>query len=358
MWTTCVVSLASCTRAPSGATPSGKRAAATSHTRREKKSDRDEPAPGVADKASAKSAKHATGTHIGEIPKDAWPEIFFDDPLNVAAEGRPVTPPTPERPIATVPAHVPPTTDGSPNSRTSDDKNSSRSADWSTFLSGDELADEAKAIKASLNDKLQSVGKYNGNYKEVRNDAATLAVLAAIAIEHPDAPGWKRQARHVRDVSAEIVAAAAGLGDKSYKPTRAAFDKLDALLEGSTPPGLEESSDTLPVSELVSRVPLMYRMERAFNWMKLSVNTEAVFKKESVRVAHEGALLATLAKVIAEPGFSDADNDEYLGFARELSNAGQQAVEAARAGNFGNYTASLDRAGKACTDCHANFKNN
>lgn len=292
---------------------------------------------------------------VGEIPKEDWSQVFFEHPLQVASEGGPLALPRARAAETGVGANP-----GNPATKVerSGPDTPARSGDWASLISGEDLADEVKAVKASLGDKLQSIGKYNGNYKDVKYDAATLAVLATIAIEHPDAPGWKPLARYVRDVSAEIARSAVGLGEKSYKPARAAWDKLDALLAGSKPPGLEETTDTRPISEVVKRGPLMYRMERAFNWMKLTVNTEAAFKKEGAKVRHEGAVLAALARAIADKGYSDADIDEYGAYSRQLSQSGLEVIEAAKDGSFRAYTQALDKGGKACAECHLNFKNN
>lgn len=301
-----------------------------------------------------KKSKASSGTHIGEIPKDVWPEIFFDEPLKVLNEKRPVaaakenvpaaaTPPAGDKPSPQ--AELLPAPPGS-------------EGDWVVMLSGDELANECMAIRSSLTAKLQSVGKYSGNYKDVRIDAGTLAAFAGIAGEHPEAPSWKANARYVRDVAAEIVKSASANGDKFYKPTKEAFDKLESLLTGSKPPDLEEAAEKVPFSEVVTRVPLMYRMERAFNYMKLNVNTDALLKKESTKVVHEGSVLAALAKVVASSGYNDADLNEYQRFADELQNCGIGVVEAAKNGDFEAYTAALDRGHKACVQCHDNFKNN
>jgi hypothetical protein len=305
------------------------------------------------DAARTKKGKRKSGSHIGAIHNGPLSDVFFDQPLAVLQENAPAA------------------AEGA-KKRLSDDSAADETrgaevellppppgteADWSTFLTGEVLANESLAIRTSLNGKLQSVGKYNGSYKQLRVDAATLAVLAGIAGTHPEAPGWKAHARYVRDLSGEIVRSASANGEKFYKPAKAAFDKLDELLSGNKPPHLDEAAEKVSFSEVVSRVPLMYRMERAYNDLKLNVNTETLLKKESARVVHEGGVLAALAKVIAEPGYDDADLDDYRKFAAELQYCGTEAAAAATNGDFQAYTTALDRGHKACTQCHEQFKN-
>lgn len=293
--------------------------------------------------------------HVAAIPKESWGDVFFDKPLTILAETGPAAPPvdgtaSPARPAvepaakAAVEVLQEPAPDGA--------------EEWSVLASGEDLADEAKTIRSSLTDKLRSVGKYSGHYKEVRVDAATLAVLAAIAGEHPDPPSWRAYSKPIRDIAAQIARSAVANGDKFYKPTRIAFEKLDTLLSGSRPPDVEEAADKVSFSELASRVLLMQRLERAFNYLKLTVNTEAIFRKESAKVSHEGAIIATLSRVIATSGYDDADLDEYRAFARALQQSGLGVAEAVQNADFAAYTAALDRGSKACTNCHTEYKNN
>ena len=50
---------------------------------------------------------------------------------------------------------------------------------------------EVKMIRNHLRQSLQTVGTYNGSYKEIQCDGATLAAIAAVAIEHPASLSWK-----------------------------------------------------------------------------------------------------------------------------------------------------------------------
>jgi len=307
-----------------------------------------------------KKSEKAKRAHIGEIPLDVWPEVWLKDPLSVAAEkgstggqaGGDV--PNPDSPPVKNGADE--AADKLAAATGADAKPGA--SDWTAVMSGEVLSDESKAIKTSLTDKLQSVGKYSGNYKELRIDATALAALANVAGEIPDAPSWKPNGRYIRDVASEVAKASASNGDKYYKPAREAFDKLDALLSGSKPPQLEESADKVKFSEVANRYYLMERMKRAYEWMKSNVNTEPIFKKESAKVSHEAAILAFLAKVIASPDYADADVDEYRGYAASVTKSGLDIEKAVKEQDFKSFSAALDRCYKACTDCHQNFKNN
>jgi hypothetical protein len=119
-------------------------------------------------------------------------------------------------------------------------------------------------------------------------------VLASIAPEHPDAPNWKTNAKYVRDMASQVSGGSTANGEKFFVKVRAAFDKLDELLAGSKPGGIEESADKVQFSEVAARNYLMIRMQRAYDAMKANINTEAIFKKETEKVNHEASILALL----------------------------------------------------------------
>jgi hypothetical protein len=298
------------------------------------------------------------GGRIGEIPLDAWPEVWFEQPLSVAA--------------ASGPAAVSAATDVAPDARPVDGKTpvesvrpaAARDAEttsglgaWASLISGEELADEAKAIKNSLTPNLQDVGRYNSKWKDVQVDATMLTVLAGIARDVPESPSWKQHAKYIRDAASQIASESKANGPKFYQKAREAYDKLNDLLSGNKPAGLEESADDVKFSEVANRPFLMKRMDRGSNWMKTEINTESLFKKNSARVAHEAAILSLLGKVIATADYGDHDDPEYVKSAEELSQSGRDIDEAVKKEDFKAYTDALDRGRKACAKCHEAFKN-
>jgi hypothetical protein len=322
-----------------------------------------EPAAGGKENKPAKGKKKKTaGKFIGQIPIDAWPEVWFKDPLAIAAEKGPASaavgasakdedpqvaktggsdaPPN-KLEVGTTPAPVP-----------------EGGSEWATLINGEVMAAESKSIKNSLTDKLANKGRYDSTYKDLRVDAAALTVLAGIAPEHPEAPNWKANAKYVRDMASQVASGSTANGEKFYIKVRAAFDKLDELLAGSKPGGIEEAADKVKFSEVAARNHLMTRMQRAYDAMKANVNTEAIFKKELEKVNHEASMLALLSTVITTPGYNDADDDDYRKFTEIVKKSGLEIEAAVKEQDFKAYSAALDRCYKACTECHQNFRNN
>ncbi|HLJ09892.1 MAG TPA: hypothetical protein VKU82_01825 [Planctomycetaceae bacterium] len=312
--------------------------------------------------ASKKKSAKTKGAHIGEIPLDAWPEVWFKDPLAIAGERSP-QPPAQGAADSQEEAPSAPSADSDSGRVAKADSGPGATAgntgsEWASLISGEAITDETKAIRSSLTDKLQNVGRYSSTYKDLRIDASVLTALAGVAIEHPEAPKWKSNAKYIRDVSSQVASESKANGDKFFKKARAAYDKLDALLSGSKPLDVEEAAESVKFSEVANRYYLMERMRRTTNWMKTSVNSEAVFSKESTRLSHEASVLALLAKIVASPDYPDSDVDDYRNFAASVSRSGLDMGEAVKNQDFKAYAAALDRCLKACNDCHSAFKNN
>ena len=306
--------------------------------------------------------KASQGKNIKGIPIDVWPEVWLKDPLAVAAERGPASGASP----ATTGDAAPQVAKTDPETKSSADAEkpapasgaapSGGSGEWPSLISGEALADEAKAIKNSLTQNLQDVGRYNSKWKDVKTDASSLAALAGVAIEHPEAPSWKTNAKYIRDAASQIASESKANGDKFYTPAKKAYDRLDALLSGSKPPDVEEAADKVKFSEVANRYSLMKRLERTRDWMKSEINSEAAFKKESVKLSREASVLALLGKVIQTPDYPDADADEYRNYAETLVKSGVEIQEAVKNNEYKAFTESLDRTMKACVQCHMVFK--
>jgi hypothetical protein len=315
-------------------------------------------APAKERKSAAKKKRAASGKKIGGIPIDVWPEVWFKDPLAVAAEkgaaGGAASATAGDGP----PAVAKTDNDAPPAEAPAASGTGAKSggSDWTALISGELLADEAKAIKNSLTQNLQDVGRYNSKWKDVKYDSAELAALAGVAIEHPEAPSWKANAKYVRDAASQIAAESKANGEKFYTPAKKAYDRLEALLSGSKPPDVEEAADKVKFSEVANRYGLMKRMERARDWLKSEINSEAALKKESTRVNREAAVLAILGKVIETPDYPDADDEEYRKFAQIVSQSGVEIQESVKNQDFKAFAGVLDRCAKACNDCHLQFK--
>lgn len=332
---------------PAGVTKSDPAPAKKSNDAAESKSEPDSE-PAAAQSAKDKPSK---GPSIDGIPLDV---VWYDDPLAVASDATPVgggsapavamtpTKPAPAQPAATPTEPAPAAGGGS---------------DWKDLITGELIGAETKKIKNRLTDSLSSVGKYNGNYKDgIQVDGVVLAALAQVLHEHPDSLSWKADAPTVRDLAADLAKKAKGLGQASFDPSKETFVKLEGVLTGNKPPGLEEAPPKLPFGEFASRMGLMKRMQKSFDYMKSNIQNDAAFKKEAETIQHEAAMLATLTKVTGAKEYPGGDEEEYQQFIKDLVQASKDVVEASKAEEFPKFQDGMTRVQKLCDACHQAYR--
>jgi hypothetical protein len=318
---------------------------------------------------------------LGDVPYD----VFFDDPLAVAAEGRTDgrakgTPSTAQpngkaavasaEPAVGSAAAPEPTTAGETSSRpanragttsttsagTSTAKTAAPSTDWSDLIDPDTLDAEVKRIRTELTAGLQSVGKYNARYQEIAVAGATLAALAEIVVELPRSSSWKEHAASVRDLAASIHDAAKALGGPAYQATKAPTDQLMDVLDGNLPAGLPASEPMRDFSQVANRSALMKRMDRSFQRLKKGGTAQQLLKNNAAQALEDAAILAALSRVISVGHYDSADDPKYHAHATDLTRAATDLATATKSGDAPAFADSLTRIQKRCDACHADFR--
>jgi hypothetical protein len=229
--------------------------------------------------------------------------------------------------------------------------------DWKSLASIEQLQEETKRIRNHLTQALQSQGTYNGNYKELQVDGAVLAAIASVVAEHEETISWKHNARFVRMFGKQLNEAARALGKDAYTKSQAAGQNIIAVLDGNVPADAGDPPPKQPLAEAIDRIGLMYRMQKAKDWMKLEVNTESKFKAELDKVQKEATLLALFGTIVADPSYDYADEDDYKQFVRELINGGKEAAAAAQDQSYPQFNDAINKMQKACDQCHGIYGN-
>jgi cytochrome c556 len=304
--------------------------------------------PQVADTKNDLASTSPTGrtgrTSASGIPYDA----FFDNPLAVAEDKTAIGGnAAPEKPVM----------NDKPESEPAKPATGTGELAWSEFIPIDNLQDEVKKIRNRLTGWLQGQGTYNGNYKDIAVDGTVLAALAEIAVEHSGDVSWKANAPFIRKFGHELAGAASGLGSSNFEKSKVAFEKITAVFNGSIPADAGEAAPKQPFHEVADRGGLMKRVEKAKNWMKDNINTEAKLKGDADTVLHEAYLIATLGKVFATEGYSNTDEDDYRQSAKVLIDGALETVTATKDQSFDKFTKSMDKVNKSCDQCHVSYRN-
>jgi cytochrome c556 len=294
---------------------------------------------------------------LGDVPYD----VFFDDPLAVAAEGKqqPLAHDVNDRPtrnVAKTPLSEKQTDDGGP-AGSAERKAAAPDTVWQNVIDIDVLDAEVKRIRNELTAELQSVARYNGHYREIAISGATLAALGEIAAEHPAAVSWKQSAPAIRDLGRRIHGAASALGAQAYQATKAPYEQLIDVLDGNVPAGLPASEPQIDFAKVASREGLMKRMDHAVDWLKKGGGGPAQrLRKESANALREASLLAAFGRVIAVGHYDSADDEKYKTYAQELTKAAQGAVAGVKSEDAAAFSDAVGRVQKRCDACHADFR--
>ena len=285
---------------------------------------------------------------VNKIPFD----VFFDDPLGIVNSNKNSVA-APAEVVNKKEEKTTQTTAAAPTSPAAQ----SGSTPWQELIPIDELQGEVKTVRNSLNKYMANQGSYNSNFKEIAVDGAEMAALAGIVQEHAESLSWKDKAQYVRDFGAQLSQSAVGLGKDNFDKTRSAFQKLNSVLEGSIPADAGNVPSTRPFNEAASRKGLMKRIEKAKNFLKQDVNSEAKFKSLSDQIRREAALISALGSVITTSGYEYTSDDDYQNHARTLIDGGKEAGSALRDESYDRFKQAVDKVNKSCTDCHASYGN-
>ncbi len=314
------------------------------------KSEEKEPSRSADDGAMALKSASSGGVRKSSrgIPYDA----FFDDPLGEANKA------------AVVPAAVanakPDANAGEPAAKPATDvakpAAGGGSTAWADFISIDVIQAETKTVRNDLTAWMKGPGDFNKKCKEISWEAALLAGLAGIAIEHSEAASWKANAHYVRDFSSELSSAAEGPGKEFYDKSKVPYEKLTAVFGGSIPADAGVVPAKRPFHETSERGGVMQRIEKASEWLRLNINTEAKLKSELETIQHETMLIAALGKMTSLAGYDGTEEADYQKYAADLIAGGQEAGAAAKDQNYKQFTDSINKIVKSCTECHPKYR--
>jgi cytochrome c556 len=311
--------------------------------------------------------RKSKGKWLGKVPYDIW----FDDPLSVAADAGKVSTALPE-PVAMSKPEGGMGSNGNVSLSMADETDDAKAAGdqmegapseteaeeggWSSITSTDGLQTEIKLIRNRLSTALKSQGQYNGNYKEIQVDGAVLAAVGGVAPQLPGDMTWKKNAKHIRDLGARLREGAKGLGKEGFEKSQTHFEQVTSVLGGSLPAGLPEAADDLPLAEVADRGGLMIRMEKAYQWLYSNIKTEARFKSDAEAITHELEMLTLLSQIVADKSYESADEDEYKAYINKMITEGKAGLAAAKAQDFRRFSDSLSAINTTCNQCHADYR--
>jgi len=279
------------------------------------------------------------------FPYDVW----YQDPLDVAAlEGnKPAGGGGDPRPEDLPKEHDPP-----PMTVPSGD-----GLNWKDVVAVDVIDNEMKKIANRFRAKLQTRATFFKSYLELPPHMATMAALAAIAHEHPDDIRWKKNAKQIRDLSSIMLSEKLKRDPKSYKRVNDPFLQISDILSGSPPADLPDPQAGNDLSEFAEFGLLMQRCEVGMKWLQVNVGTTDALQDNGDDIKHEAGLLALLVTAISTDSYGlGTDDEQFLGFVKELVDGCHKIADAVESGNLDNYQLGFSQVDQACSKCHNKYR--
>ncbi len=228
---------------------------------------------------------------------------------------------------------------------------------WSNLISSDTIEGEVKALQKEISETVQTPAQFKGGgYKDGRRQFTELAALLGIIAEYDGEVRWKSSASGLRDLVGRAGQNCKVGTDASFNEAKLRKEDIEKLVRGESPQ--VEKGDPKPKWDKVAgRPPLMQRLEKC-QQQAIGVWTadQGEFKKNAEKLEREAEILAALAELIQREGYEYADDDTYLGYAKQMRDAGKTVAEAARNKNYDGARKASGDISKACSSCHEGYR--
>lgn len=270
-------------------------------------------------------------------------DIFFPDARKVLGPGGP---PVPGQPIA-----VPGQPTGGPAGPS--DNGATDGNKWSSLVSGEALESEIKAQPGQIDAAL----KAGDPRKAVRMVMTSIAAIYGVIYRYDSDVRWKDNSHGLRDAFARAGNNLKAWTDSQKKEVAKLKTDLSDLIQGN-PPAMEPKFDgEMPWNEIADRPPIMHRLEQG-QTERLAVWTkdESAVKANAEGIVREAELIAMFAKIIQDKSYEFADDETYIGFAKDLEKHARAAVEAAKKGDAAACGSAVSKMQKSCDDCHGGYR--
>jgi hypothetical protein len=234
---------------------------------------------------------------------------------------------------------------------------SASNAGWSKVIDAETVETEIKRQSQELAKDVTAPAQFKGGgYKDCRRDFSVLAVMFGVAGEYDGEVRWKDSAPLLRDVFSRTGHNCKVGTDQSFQEAKQRKQDLTDLISG-TRPKASEAEPKANWSQVADRPPLMQRLNMAeLDRLQKWLANKQEFTARSDEINHESQIIAAIADIISREGFEFADDDTYVGYARDLKQAATEMSAAADKGDYDAAHQAFGKASKACANCHEGYR--
>ncbi len=227
---------------------------------------------------------------------------------------------------------------------------------WKGLVSPSSLEGLVKESKLRLDKIVTTPTAFaGGGYNDARREFSLLSLLFAIIENYPGEVRWKASAAAARGAM-ERTAANTKVGSRQvYDESKKRLQDLQTLLNGS--PLTAEVKTEIVWENLMDISPLMKLLEWAHEGQLAKMTaSEDLFKQNQEEITRLAELVAVLGKTATIDKMPNADDAQFIAFAKEMIQQAQQIGVAVQTGNAELARSAAGKLGQSCATCHDSYR--
>lgn len=227
---------------------------------------------------------------------------------------------------------------------------------WAKVLPGEAIENEVKRLQLQLEQDLTTPIKFKTDYLKVRQSFSLLSMWFAIIHEYDGEVRWKQASAVVQPACWRAAANARTDGEQAYQYARLRKDELQELVRGGSFGDSEKPIESVDWSQVVDRVPTMLQLDASLNSLKALTASKSEFEGGAEDVLQQSAVIAAIARVLAQEAMEGADDESYRGLAGEMESSAVQLLEAVKLNDFETAGGAVNRIEQSCNKCHEDWR--
>lgn len=227
---------------------------------------------------------------------------------------------------------------------------------WKGLVSPTSLEGLVKESKLRLDKIVTTPTAFaGGGYNDARREFSLLSLLFAIIENYPGEVRWKASAAAARGAM-ERTAANTKVGSRQvYDESKKRLQDLQTLLNGS--PLTAEVKTEIAWENLMDISPLMKLLEWAHEGQLAKMTaSEDLFKQNQEEIARLAELVAVLGRTSTIEKMPNADDAQFIAFAKDMIQNAQQISVAVQTGNAELARSAAGKLGQSCATCHDSYR--
>ena len=273
-----------------------------------------------------------------------WDGIYFEDLFKEGLVG--------DRPERLIPGK----TKSDPIAGAVDQDTDNSKFAWSKHISASTIEDEVKSIQNRLALDITTPVKFKSEYAKSHQSFSVLSMVFGIIREYDGDVRWKKDAAAAQ-ASFQKAAANSRVGTiQAYESCKRRNEDLREMVRGGNFVESEKPADTLDWSAVVDRNPIMHRLEASRKKLKELTANQGDFNRGIGNVLHESQMVAAMAQTLQRENMPEYDEDGYTDYAKQMSKAATQAVDACKTQDYDAASKAINLIGQACSNCHDEWK--